>query len=94
MAAPPLHSFDSVRSLTRVEEDREQKLLKEEHNPLFDSLTSIEYKPEEDELAAKMFGTTLSSVKTSPKKPPSSRPGLGEKQTSGYNFDALIGDDD
>lgn len=90
LAAPPLHKFNSERSLTSKEDiSAKEKELKDDYNPLFDSLTSIEYKDDEDDLAARMYGATLESVqKNSPNPYVTTEP--EDNSTSGYDFDALI----
>lgn len=92
LAAPPLHKFNSERSLTSKEDiSAKEKELEDDYNPLFESLTSIEYKDDEDDLAARMYGATLESVqKNSPNPYVTTEP--EDNSTSGYDFDALIDD--
>jgi hypothetical protein len=94
LAAPPLHQFDSNPSITGEDLDLEESILREEYSPLFESMASIEYTPDEDDDAAQVFGRPSNwDVKMKRKSsPPSTIRRVMEKRTSGYNFDELCGE--
>jgi hypothetical protein len=94
LAAPPLVHMESPRPIAGEDMSAEEKIIWEEYNPLFDSMTDIEYTPDEDDDAAQVFGRESNwDVKMKRKSAPASTLRRHvEKQTSGYNFDELLGE--
>lgn len=97
LSAPPLHSLECARSAIAEEDvNAEEKIIKDEYNPLFESMTQIEYNPQEDDLAAQVFGreSNFDAKVNRQSEPAMVAPNRRqvEKRTSGYDFDALLAD--
>eukprot|EP00980_Cylindrotheca_fusiformis_P018401 scaffold6052_cov118-Cylindrotheca_fusiformis.AAC.14 len=107
LSAPPLHMVEAARTVTLSEGSNnlgdddvnpEEKVLREEYNPLFENMAEIEYNPHEDDYAAQAFGRTsnleVQMEHQSSGLPAAPEPMLRqmEKRTSGYDFDALLAD--
>ena len=90
LSSPPLQKDQPARRVSH-EVDPKEVALHEELMPLFKRKSKIEYKPAEDDMAARIYG--LQNNREAERRHSEMHLDLGGPDgISGYHFDELIGD--